>query len=83
MRPRNATSIRAPCQDLCNESIRNLYQVIAEGMQPDGVAEKVFAAIRENRFYILTHPEYKTMIRTRLEDILAERSPSNPTLFVA
>ena len=83
-RPESLTDDTAPTKPRPeNESIRNLRQVVAEGMLPDDVGEKVFAAIRENRFYILTHPEYKTMIRTRMEDILAERNPTNPTFFVA
>ena len=37
-----------------------------------------FAAVREDRFYILTHPEGKEAVRTRMEDILQERSPTPP-----
>jgi NAD(P)-dependent dehydrogenase (short-subunit alcohol dehydrogenase family) len=48
-------------------------------MPPRQVAEKVFAAIREEKFYILTHPEWKDAVRTRMEDILLERNPS-PTI---
>ena len=36
----------------------------------------VFGAIREQRFYILTHPERNHQIRARMEDILLERNPS-------
>lgn len=45
-------------------------------MPPRQVAEQVFAAIREEKFYILTHPEWKDAVRTRMEDILLERNPS-------
>ncbi len=45
-------------------------------MPPRHVAEQVFAAIREEKFYILTHPEWKDAVRTRMEDILMERNPS-------
>jgi hypothetical protein len=47
-------------------------------MQPAHVADAVFQAIREERFYILTHPEGKEWIRTRMEDILQERNPTLP-----
>jgi NAD(P)-dependent dehydrogenase (short-subunit alcohol dehydrogenase family) len=40
------------------------------------VAEIVFAAIEENRFYILTHPKIKKWIGLRVEDILQDRQPS-------
>jgi NAD(P)-dependent dehydrogenase (short-subunit alcohol dehydrogenase family) len=49
---------------------------IAGGMPPEAVAEQVLAAVRENRFYILTHPETKPLVRERMEDILQERNPS-------
>ena len=51
-------------------------QLLASGLSPDHVAERVFDAIRTDRFYVLTHPEWKGMIKNRMEDILEERMPS-------
>jgi hypothetical protein len=45
-------------------------------MPPPQVADIVFKAIRDETFYILTHPEYKEAIRVRMEDILQERNPT-------
>ena len=42
------------------------------------VAQKVYEAVREERFYILTHPKIKPSIQWRMEDILQERNPTNP-----
>ncbi|MGB7541205.1 MAG: SDR family NAD(P)-dependent oxidoreductase [Burkholderiales bacterium] len=42
------------------------------------VAQAVFEAVREERFYILTHPKINGAIRTRMEDILAGRDPTDP-----
>jgi len=42
------------------------------------VAEKVYEAVFEERFYILTHPKIKPSIQWRMEDILQERNPTNP-----
>ena len=42
------------------------------------VAEKVYEAVLEERFYILTHPKIKPSIQWRMEDILQERNPTNP-----
>jgi NAD(P)-dependent dehydrogenase (short-subunit alcohol dehydrogenase family) len=53
-----------------------LRQQMQTGMPPAEVAAAVFQAIREERFYILTHPEGKDWIRTRMEDILQERNPT-------
>jgi hypothetical protein len=47
-------------------------------MDPREVAEKVFDAIREERFYILTHPEEKARVKRRMEGILEERNPTLP-----
>ena len=42
------------------------------------VAQKVYEAVRDERFYILTHPKIKPSIQWRMEDILQERNPTNP-----
>ncbi|HSD09639.1 MAG TPA: hypothetical protein VLF14_01545, partial [Candidatus Binatia bacterium] len=51
-------------------------RLIASGSPPSEVAEKVFEAIRAERFYILPHPEWKDGIETRMRDILDERNPT-------
>jgi len=38
----------------------------------------VLAAIKQERFYILTHPKIKGAIQARMEDILNGRAPRNP-----
>jgi NAD(P)-dependent dehydrogenase (short-subunit alcohol dehydrogenase family) len=45
----------------------------ARGLPPAQVAEEVVRAIREERFYILTHPEYADAIRERA-DAIRERA---------
>jgi short-subunit dehydrogenase len=53
------------------------YQkIIEEGMLPKQVADYVFNAIKENKFYIFTHPEFKKGMQIRMEDILQERNPT-------
>jgi NAD(P)-dependent dehydrogenase (short-subunit alcohol dehydrogenase family) len=42
------------------------------------VAVKVFDALRENRFCIYSHPHALEAVRTRLEDIVQGRNPSDP-----
>jgi len=41
------------------------------------VADTVFEAVREERFYILTHQKIKGAIETRMMDILLERTPTD------
>ena len=47
-------------------------------LSADDVANAVVAAVKEDRFYILTHPRIKGAIAARMEDILEERPPRNP-----
>ena len=42
------------------------------------VAEAVFDAIREERFYIHTHLHALAGVRTRFNDLLDGRNPSDP-----
>jgi NAD(P)-dependent dehydrogenase (short-subunit alcohol dehydrogenase family) len=54
--------------------VRNL---VAGGMEPAEVAEKVLYAVKNNRFYILTHDGTQAMVETRMRDILEDRNPSS------
>ena len=42
------------------------------------VAALVFHALREQRFYIYSHPKALASVQTRLEDVLQARNPSDP-----
>ena len=44
----------------------------------DDIGAAVLAAVKEDRFYVLTHPKIKGAIRARMEDILGGRQPRNP-----
>ena len=56
-----------------------LKKAVASGkLSADEVARAVVAAVKEERFYVLTHPRIKGAIRARMEDILDERAPRNP-----
>jgi len=50
--------------------------LMARGLSPRAVGESVLAAIREERFWIQTHPEFKPAIRHRMENALEERDPT-------
>src|SRR5919108_1961709 len=56
-----------------------LRKAVASGrLSADDVARAVVQAVKEERFYVLTHPRIKGAIRARMEDILEERVPRNP-----
>jgi len=56
--------------------IQALHHDVQTGMAPQSVAEEVFNAIRAEKFYILTHPEEKQFVKTRMEAILQDRNPT-------
>ncbi|MEO8202485.1 MAG: SDR family NAD(P)-dependent oxidoreductase [Betaproteobacteria bacterium] len=47
-------------------------------LSADDIGAAVLAAVKENHFYILTHPRIKGAIEARMEDILEGRQPRNP-----
>jgi NAD(P)-dependent dehydrogenase (short-subunit alcohol dehydrogenase family) len=56
-----------------------LRKAVAGGkLSADDVARAVVAAVKENRFYVLTHPAIKGAVRARMEDVLEERTPRDP-----
>jgi len=48
---------------------------IDEGLDPRQVGEQVLHAIREDRFYILTHPAWTPLVEARMKAILAGTNP--------
>jgi len=51
-------------------------RMIESGLGCDVVTEKVFSAVSEGKFYILTHPDLNGFIKTRMEDLLAGCNPT-------
>ena len=71
------TAERQPGYELVEEIGR---QLLLAGTAPAVIADRVFDAIREERFYVLPHPEWKDFIQTRMEDVLGERNPVPPDM---
>jgi NAD(P)-dependent dehydrogenase (short-subunit alcohol dehydrogenase family) len=56
-----------------------LKKAVSSGkVSADQVAKAVVAAIKADRFYILTHPRIKGAIQARMQDILEDSIPRNP-----
>jgi NAD(P)-dependent dehydrogenase (short-subunit alcohol dehydrogenase family) len=53
-----------------------MRQVMALGISAEQVAGNVLDAIRERRFYILPHPEFKAQVAQRAETIVAGDAPA-------
>jgi NAD(P)-dependent dehydrogenase (short-subunit alcohol dehydrogenase family) len=56
-----------------------LKQALLKGKKTAAdVANDVFAAIAEDKFYILTHPRILPSVQMRMEEIIAQKNPTNP-----
>jgi NAD(P)-dependent dehydrogenase (short-subunit alcohol dehydrogenase family) len=55
---------------------------ITAGLPPAEAAAQVVDAVKHERFYVLTHPEFAARVRERMEDVLEARNPS-PALVLA
>ncbi len=49
---------------------------VSGGLPPREMAERVFQAVKDNRFYILSNDGWMESARTRIEDILQGRNPT-------
>ncbi|MFT5034044.1 MAG: hypothetical protein ACI9OO_001980, partial [Bacteroidia bacterium] len=48
---------------------------ISQGMAPADCAALVFEAIREQRFWVFTHEDFKPEYQRRIDDLMANRNP--------
>ncbi len=55
---------------------------IEVSMTPSQVADMVFEAIKNEQFYILTHPEWIEVIQMRTDNLLRMEDPRDPALTV-
>lgn len=72
-------AVAAPPSDPGAEAMKEMARgLVAGGLPPARVAELVLAAIRDEQFYILTHPEFTPIVRQRMETLLEQQNPSFP-----
>ena len=67
-RPAELTVERPPRPDEMRDMIR---QVIESGLPASDVADRVFAAVQADRFWVFTHPEMVRATMARHEEVLA------------
>ncbi len=54
-------------------------QMVKSGRSPDEVANQVFEAVRDDRFYVIpAGPDFLEQVRMRFEEIIGFRNPSFP-----
>jgi NAD(P)-dependent dehydrogenase (short-subunit alcohol dehydrogenase family) len=69
---------KTPQEEMIEQALRGFLD---SGISTEQVADAVVDAIKEEKLYILTHPESMEAVRTRMEDILENRNPSGLPVF--
>jgi NAD(P)-dependent dehydrogenase (short-subunit alcohol dehydrogenase family) len=77
-RPATLREARAKTdEDLAREA--NMRKAVQSGrLSAADIAARVFEAVRDERFYVLTHPRILPAVEARMRDILEERNPGSP-----
>ena len=77
-RPAELRDERAPLTPEMKAGRAAFEAAMNAGMPPAQVADIVFDAIRTEKFYIFTHPEWMEIVRLRAEDLLSSQNPHSP-----
>ncbi len=76
-RPANLAASQATHSQRIGQAMVNAA-VDAGKVSAAEVAQKVFDALRDQQFYIYSHPQALAAVQTRLDDVLQARNPSSP-----
>lgn len=72
----------APATDSQTALKAQLDKAVASGkISAAQVAEATFDAVRENRFYVITHARMMPSIELRLRDVVGQRNPTDPFTY--
>jgi NAD(P)-dependent dehydrogenase (short-subunit alcohol dehydrogenase family) len=64
--------LKAGAKPVNSEFVQRLAQVHEFGMEPDVIAARVLEAMREDRFHIFTHPEFRDELAEVFGEILGD-----------
>lgn len=83
IRPQNLEDRGKPVDEAFNAQLAKVHEA---GMEPDEVAAKTIEALRANKFYIFTHPEFKDELKEVFNEILddfpkGEEAPAHRMVF--
>ena len=74
---RNRPSHMGEAKELTNEvGVEIMSAMLRQGKKPEEIAEIVINAIKENIFYILSHPAWDDSLRSHFENILSRKEIS-------
>ena len=77
-RPAELQNAPVPMTPERQASLAAFQKVMESAMPPGEVAEIVFDAIRNERFYVLTHPEWLELVKLRMDQLLQLENPISP-----
>jgi len=80
-RPAELTEDAPPTPSQTAAKERSTRAVASGRLSAAEVARMTFDAVRENRFYVVTHPKMLASVELRLQDIVARRNPTDPYTF--
>jgi NAD(P)-dependent dehydrogenase (short-subunit alcohol dehydrogenase family) len=73
---------RAPPTESQTMAQKQTEKAVSSGrLSAAEVAQKTFQAVREDRFYVITHPKLLRTVELRLQDIVQQRQPSDPFTY--
>jgi len=76
-RPPELAASAAPMTGPIIDAFRQWFgDQVKQGLSPRRVGDQVLAAILDDRFYILTHPDWNPLIERRMQNILAGENPN-------
>lgn len=76
VRPQSLSQRGKPVNEEFDEMLANVQR---QGMAPEEVAAKTIAAIKQNRYYIFSHPEFKDELREIFDGIINAMPTSEST----
>ena len=75
-RPADLKNAAQPAPDPMRDRIEEVVRgFLKNGMSPADIADQVLQAIKEEKLYIITHPEMDFVFRDRFEKIMARENP--------
>ena len=64
--------LKAGAKPVDTDFVKRLAGVHEFGMEPDVIAARTLEAMRENRFHIFSHPEFRDELRELFDEVLAD-----------
>src|ERR1700682_1201318 len=80
-RPAELTDDAPPTPSQIAARERSVKAIASGRLGAAEVARMTFDAVRDDRFYVITHPKMLASVELRFQDLLAQRNPSDPYTF--